>query len=216
MSDLRYTVFSIDTSRRHYTDALHGTLREFGWVPLYTRCVNARWYDDLEKEIARRGVAINNDTLTRGEVAIWLTMLNGIENAPVVTFEDDAIIDGSFQERFNGAMEELPDDADLFSLFIPRDSDHMYSNEHDLGLARVCKAYQNYGGVSMYVTESGAEKVSRLVAEDGITDQWDNQIYGYARSGKLNVYTSNPIVPDIVWISGHDQTTVHNTETFVS
>lgn len=211
----RYTVFSVDTARRHYIDKINAEMRRERWTPFYTRCINARFSDDLEREIERRDLKFNlHKPLTRGEMGIWMTFLNGIQNAPVVTFEDDAIVDDNFHKDFAIAMEELPEDADFFSLFIPRDSDHMFKPEHDLGLSRVCKTYQKYGGVSMYVTMAGAMNIMRLVSEDGIIHQWDNQLYQYAREGKLNGYTSMPTVPDLVRVSSEEETTTHNTERF--
>lgn len=211
----RYTIFSVSEARRNYTDPIRKTLRENGWAELYTRCVDARRSNDVELEIALRGIKVNPvKPLTRGEIGVWMTVLNGVQNAPVVTLEDDAIMGTEFYAGFETALAELPEDADFFSLFIPRDSDHLFTEEYNIGHSRVCRAYQEYGGVSMYITLSGARRIMQLVDRDGILRQWDNQLYDYAKAGELNGYTSMPSVSDLVYISGSEQTTVHNTERF--
>lgn len=209
-----YTIFSIDDSRDRLTKETRRILSEAGWNEVETECISAYRGDELEGEIQRRGIPITNSDLTRGEVAIWYTTLNGIEHAPIVTLEDDAIIDEMSIEAFDIALSELPEDADFFSLFIPRDSDHMFNQDYFIGKNRVCKTYQVYGGVSMYFTPQGVDRIMDLVHNDGIFAQWDNQFYQYAKEGKLNGYTSMPSTKDIVWISGQEPTTVHNTERF--
>jgi hypothetical protein len=72
--------------------------------------------------------------------------------------------------------------------------------------------YQPYGGVSVYFTEQGREKIFKLLDRDGITDQWDNQFMNYSWHGELNGYTSKPIHPDLVRISGVDPSIVQTSE----
>ena len=213
----KYTLFSIDDSRKHLTQKVRQTLNSQGWSEVQTNCISAYVPGQVEAELERRGLFVNpidNDPRTIGEIAIWLTVLNGIEHAPVVTIEDDAIIGENFTKDFDEAMSELPDDVDFFSLFIPRDSDHLFTESYSMGKSRACRAYQRYGGVSMYVSAAGAEKILSLVQRDGITAQWDNELYRQARQGALNGYTSMPTKRDIVWINSETPTIVHDTELF--
>jgi hypothetical protein len=148
-----------------------------------------------------------------GHLGIWAGVLKAMEHAPLVTFEDDAILADIFGFEFNQRMKELPNDADFFSLFLPRDSDHMFQPKHEIsGLAKVCRAYQPYGGVSMYYTEQGVEKIKKLLERDGICDQYDNTLYNYSWHGELNGYTSKPRYHDLVRITGQETSIVQETE----
>ena len=62
--------------------------------------------------------------------------------------------------------------------------------------------YQRYGGVSMYYTQQGTEKISALLERDGITGQYDDTLYAYAKAGELNGYCSKPTQSDLVYITG--------------
>jgi len=114
---------------------------------------------------------------------------------------------GSFDARVN----ELPEDFDFFSLFVPRDSDHLYTTEKSAGWF-VCKTYQRYGGVSMYYSKKGAEKIQGLLERDGITGQYDDTLYEYSKNGELNGYCSKPSIQDLVYITGAEESIVQETD----
>lgn len=210
---MKYTIFSIDDSRRKYTDEIRKRLARWEEVP--TECVNGSDDDQVQHHLDKHGLKVNflseYGKPRVGHIGIWLTVINSFEHGEHVTFEDDAILGGSFQLNFELRRRELPADTDFFSLFIPRDSDHLYNNEMSRGRA-ISKTYQRYGGVSMYYTERGVERIMELLQRDGITGQYDDTLYRYAKEGQLNGYCSKPTVSDLVYITGDEPTIVQESK----
>jgi hypothetical protein len=213
---VNFCIFSIDDSRRHYTDKIRKTLGTSFWfneVPVWT--VDAGRPGDVENAQLVHNYRINwreDQPMRAGHLGIWYSVLNATNwnTGPVVTFEDDAVLHPAFTERFWTVTSQLPKDTDCFSLFLPRDQDNVYhSKASTLWVAGtgICKAYQVYGGVSMFWTKQGGAKFRNLIRRDGIQDQWDNQLYGYARAGEMNVYTGTP-GHELVSITGSEKSIV--------
>lgn len=211
MTLTRYTIFSIDDSRRHYKESITKYIDNYmGWEYRPTESVNGADRAALESNIERYGYRINwkdSQSLRVGHLGIWFTVLNSFDLAPHVTFEDDAMLGPGFSQNWKTRMLQLPKDADFFSLFLPRDSDHLY-NDSLSASKLITKTYQKYGGVSMYYTKQGVQKIKELLKRDGITDQYDNSLYEYSRNGELNGYCSKPSLPDLVYISGEERSIV--------
>ncbi len=214
---MRYTIFALDDKRLHYTTAIERTLHGTGWTYRSTKKVNGAHRPSLEEAIAEHGYEINwkaGSPPLVGQLGIWYTVLNSFELAPHVTFEDDAMLGPNFPLMWNMVKALMPKDTDFFSLFLPRDSDHLYNE--DMAVNRlITRTYQRYGGVSMYYTEQGVEKIRNLLKRDGITGQYDDTLYAYSKSGELNGYCSKPTMPDLVYISGTEESIVQESETYV-
>lgn len=203
----KYAIFSIDDTRKNYTDKIRETLS--AWEEIDTECVDGRVPEVLASEIIKHGYEIKYGALV-GQLGIWYTVLNAIEDAPLITLEDDALLGVRFIEEFEKRIAELPEDADFFSLFLPRDSNHMFTEDKTVSY-HLCKTYQRYGGVSMFYTERGVEKIKALLKRDGITGQYDDTLYQYSKTGELNGYCSKPCFPDLVYISGLEKSIVQET-----
>jgi hypothetical protein len=213
---MKYAIFSIGNARQHYIDAMHYQLGNWDQIPVW--CVDGSNPQALHKAalLHKYKVTVSESGLSRvGHFGIWYTVLNALEDAPIVTFEDDAILQPNFVMEFTYRTSQLPEDADFFSLFLPRDSDHLYSPEMSVSPS-LCKVYQNYGGVSMYYTEQGAKKIKALLERDGLTDQYDDQLYKYAKAGELNGYTSKPELYDLVRITGMETSIVQESEKIIA
>lgn len=215
---MKYTIFSIDNRRQAYTSKIRNHLR-VGWQEVATECVNGSDAQDLELAMKRHGYRVNYDPALGttnpkvGHLGIWHTVLNSFEHAPHVTFEDDAILGNNFKINFLLRSQQLPEDTDFFSLFIPRDSDHLWNESMSVS-SMLTRTYSKYGGVSMFYTKQGTEKIKSLLERDGILGQYDNVLYHYARLGELNGYCSKPTVPDLVRISGKEQSIVQESEEY--
>lgn len=208
---MKYTVFSIDNSRRPYIRKIRHLLA--GWDEVETKCVNGSISAELDEYICRHGYEILDGPGWQkkvGELGIWYTVLNSLHHAPVVTFEDDALLGTNFLLNFRMRMKELPDDADFFSLFVPHNQLDRFTEEHQVSRT-LARAYTSYGGVSMYYTEQGVEKIRKLLGRDGIRGQYDDTLYRYSAQGELNGYQSLPGITDLVYISGREPTLVHET-----
>jgi len=194
---MKYTIFSIDDRRKHYTDKI----KPEGWTRVKTQCVdaiNTRVVSPYPVRFEAR----------RGHIGIWMTVLNALEQAPIVTFEDDALLGDDFEEAFKQRTSRLPKDFDFFSLFIPRNQDHLAPAEPK----PLIPVYQTYGGVSMYYSEQGRDKIKALLKREGITHQYDDFLYHWAKQGELNGYTSHPLYPELVYISGMEDSIVQESE----
>lgn len=202
-----YTIFSIDDSRQQYTDKLRSQLSSIGWDYQDTEKVDGADRHSLVSNIERHGYEIRSTTMLVGQLGIWYTVLNSFELAPHVTFEDDAILGPNFGLAWRFRFRQIPEDADFFSLFIPRDSDHVYNESLAVG-SMITRTYQRYGGVSMYYTLSGVERIKKLLERDGITGQYDDTLYAYSKSGELNGYCSKPNQSDLVYITGKEPSIV--------
>lgn len=194
--------------------------------------------NSVEDEVARRIYNFKTGRLLWGQVAIWLSVLNALEyaannNVYVLTLEDDAEINDSFIREFRRRVECLPEDFDFYSLFIARDhTDWFYYQKllethgalvdpkfiRDDNFYKyndvIVRTYQRYGGVSMLYSPDGARKILRLLALLWINDQYDDLLYKLSTFGILNGYTSNPELPDLVWIKGGDPSLVQDTTLF--
>lgn len=219
---MRYTTFAIDDSRDHYTVPLRRFLNDQRWDYWPSAAVDGRDAHTLRgAQLARHTYPINwrEGTPRVGHLGIWYTVLDALDRipAPFVTFEDDAILGERFVSNFHERIYSLDlyDDpnVDFFSLFIPRDSDHLYDPrlEYNNYLTR---PYMRYGGVSMLYTETGVRKIKQLLRRDGITDQYDNTLYHYAKRGELNGLCSKPSLPDLVYISGREESIVQESEPY--
>lgn len=211
---MRYAIFQVDDSRQHYVDGIRNELSRDGhWEEIDVWCVDGRIPEQLAKAQAKWTYPIYMDRPTVGQLGIWYTVLNALEAGVDVTFEDDAILlHHFFNFEFHSRLEELPDDADFFSLFVPRNRDDMLKPRHDIGQPRVCRAYHPYGGVSMHWTPKGRERFFELLDRDGMKDQWDNQLYGYSWAGEMQGYTSKYMWPELVRITGREQSIVQESE----
>lgn len=206
---MRYTIFSVDDSRQHYINNMLPQLE--GWEHIGVSSVDGRIKEQLEHAQKDHPYPVNWPAQL-GHLGIWHSVLNALEHAPIVTFEDYAILGSDFQSNFNFRVRELPEDWDFFSLFLPRDSTHLFDDRvHGRGHS-ICRTYQRYGGVSMYYSEKGAKKIKALLERDGLTGQYDDTLYAYSKAGELNGYCSKPSWSDLVYISGLEKSIVQETD----
>lgn len=211
IEEMRYTIYSVDDSRFQYIMKLQSQVRS--WEEVHIECVDGRNPDELRRAIDQHGTIIHKADIRVGQLGVWHTFLNALKAAPLVTFDDDVLLCDNFQEEFQKRFDELPEDADFFSLFLPRDSDHMASPSDYLG-SYLTKAYARYGGASFYFSEKGAAKILELVERDGIRMQYDDQLYSYVKAGELNGYSSRPDLKDLVFITGRELSIAQGTEIY--
>lgn len=212
-----YTIFSINETRAHYKIAIRNHVPN--WDELVDLTVDASDPQMLEWAGIRHPYAVHVQPgrLDKiGQLGIWYSVLNAVvmsaySNLNIVTFEDDAILHANFVPEFHARVGELPEDTDFFAMFLPRDQDHVFEESMSVS-PRLCQAYQRYGGVSMYYTPQGARKILALLQRDGLTDQYDDQLFKYVKAGELNGYTSKPYFPDLVYISGEEISIVQESE----
>lgn len=208
---MKYTIYSVNDDRYQYKMKLRSRLKT--WEEVQINCVDGRDSKQLTKAVSEHGVDIVKPDIRVGQLGVWYTFLNALDEAPLVTFDDDAILCEKFTEEFWKRAADLPSDTDFFALFLPRDSDHMASPSNYLG-KYLTKAYARYGGVSFFITKKGALKIKAAVKQDGIFAQYDDQLYHYNKIGLLKGYSSRPELPDLVYITGNELSIAQGTDIY--
>ena len=114
-------------------------------------------------------------------------------------FEDDASISPNYDLITKRYIQELPEDWDFFSTFVPRDCYQWYEGEPDtfeIGAPNVCKNYQDWSCAAYVVSRAGIQKVLGNIAEHGISDPIDYYMFNVSQlhnpTIKFNTYTIKP------------------------
>lgn len=228
-----YTIISISDDRLEYKEVIRSRM---GWLKdLNIIAVDAQ-NESLSDLIKHYQIKSIWPSAKRGEVGVWFSMLEVCShcvenNETVLAIEDDAFVNPDVQNLLTIAIDQLPDDCDVFAVTVPQNQKVLGNIEwinKDVGLGvthselapsfripgatSVCKAYQGYCFVSMVYTPTGAQKVLEL-AKNGFTGPADCWLFEMHEAGKLNVCTLVPDHPDIITVDWDNQapTTVHDT-----
>lgn len=203
---MKYTIHSVSDSREHYKKQLRYVLR--AWEEIDLPSVNGSDPDALAAAMERHPYEVKWRARV-GQLGIWYSFLDALEHAPIVTFDDDAIVDPNLTVSFPIRTRGL--DFDFFSLFIPRDSDHMHNPSNDVS-TWATRVYSRYGGVSFCFSERGRDRIKALLERDGIRGQYDDTLYAYAKAGELDGFCSKPEHKDLVYITGQETSIVQESD----
>ena len=228
---MRYVIVSIDNTRQGYKEAIRARLE--GWTEVFIPAVNGNRDVEINAYLEYHNVPpITFPGLKVGQLGRWLSFLNHLEKLdgePLFVIEDDGILSRDFIDKVTPLLNDMPADADFFSLFVPRNrptqvySGGMYpafggpSNgtimpEWNIGHDIIVRAHQPYGGVGMFLYPSMYEKIKEMLARESITGQFDDVIYARSQAGVLNGYSIVPDMPDLVNIIPGIPSTVHETK----
>jgi GR25 family glycosyltransferase involved in LPS biosynthesis len=231
---VKYNIISLDDSRKKYKDEIRRHAKGFHEIPCYT--VDGRTVD-LNKVVKAYGLKWTDWVPSFGEAGIWLSnylrwYLVSKMTEPLIVFEDDAIIREGFTEHVKNLLNQLPDDWDFVSLWVPDNQriDYRYNlsyNESgypeiygmrpdglpsyfDFGAEDVAKVYQGYGMVATMYSPAGGRKLLKLVKKYGLRTPVDCFLLEEAHKGALNGFAPKPdkVFVDYDW----PETTIHNTE----
>ena len=165
---MRYTIVSIDDTRISYKQAIRSVLSD--WEEVDLKGVNGNVDDELESALDRHGRPNISREIKVGQLGRWLSYLDHLSimgDEPLFVVEDDAILASDFIARVEPLLNDLPRDADFFSLFIPRNrTAQVYTRNpypgfgcnngeinplYDIGHSTIVRAHQPYGGVAMFL-----------------------------------------------------------------
>lgn len=232
---MKYTIISIDDSRRSYKENIRKRVR---LDEISIPATNGREVD-LSVELEKRGLRVPIDYLTAGEVGVWLSVFDcwqwAVDNQEeLLVFEDDAIPAEGFQNLFNMYHSELPEDYGFLSLWIPDNQvfDYLYDvvyDEHgvpdhvgpnkiaflsnyNFGAIRLARVYQGYGNVAMLYSPKGAQELIDAVRRTGLNDPVDCYIFCRAHTGITSGYAPKPVWARAVKYDWQAETTIHDTE----
>lgn len=227
-----YMVMSVDDSRQSTKATLHRQMREYDNLSDKVDFVDGREHGVIEEYISKNNIKVGDGNFHWGELGVWFSSINAwkaivaSECDAVIVFEDDAAVLPLFHPMLDKIKEELPDDFDFMSLFVPPDQTYDYyyrrrffpgggweltSNTHYalkespnyIGSKYVSKAYQGYSNVAIMYSKQGAQKILDMVDEFGVNAPVDCFIFAEHLMGHLNGYSLMPVAKQIVTFVEH-------------
>lgn len=222
---MKYTIISLNDDRKPYKDVIRSRVK---YEEITMPAVDARQAtaEDLAHAYEVRDLFRNGwGNAKNGELGVWLSNFDrwelAAEDGPLIVFEDDAIPDEYFTDKFETMMAELPDDWDFAALWVPENQrqDYLYNfiyNEIDgmpqllgyltpdtsnyrlPGASYAALAYQGYGMVSLVYSKKGGKALAERAQATGITGPVDCWIYEQAKLGNLRGFAPRPECADIV------------------
>jgi len=109
----------------------------------------------------------------------------------ILIFEDDALLENNFMSKYNIAMNNVPSDYDVMSIFV---HENQYERFHSSDYINqyVSKGYQDWSTLCYVVSRQGAKKMIDYIADRGMDYPTDWFIFRNGHNGIFNVYTLNP------------------------
>lgn len=129
-----------------------------------------------------------------GELGIWASNYTAWKNFVdsdydyVILMEDDIVLSGDFNNKLTKYLDELPEDWDIFTAYIPEFGNNRYSkNKKELfiGKDNVCRVYQSWSCLCYVVSKQGAKKLLQEV-KNTVKSPIDHYLFYHK---ELNVYT---------------------------
>lgn len=126
----------------------------------------SKFYKDANVKIDPKG--FEGTGWKPGELGIWASNLTAWENFVesdyeyIILMEDDIVLGKDFNKKLINYIDELPNDWDVFTAFIPSSGNVRYGkNKKELfiGKENVCKVYQSWSCLCYVVSKSGAKKL---------------------------------------------------------
>lgn len=138
-------------------------------------------------EIADHGINGQPWPKIWGQTGIWASTVLAYEkflqteHDHLLVFEDDVVLLPDFTDRLLRIMQELPEDYDFFSVFVPWDTVCRYRPEwHDIaGKNSISVAFQDWSCAVYVVSRKGARRVLDDVALRGIDRPIDWYMFNY-------------------------------------
>jgi GR25 family glycosyltransferase involved in LPS biosynthesis len=130
---------------------------------------NSDDYDNFIKNYYKLNV---RDLLTYGEIGLWASNLVAFDNFLkseydyLMLLEDDVVLYNNFFELFEGYIEELPEDFDIFSLHV-REMEHVRFTDFE-NQNSVVPLYQWWDTGGVLFSRKGVERILKAVELNGI------------------------------------------------
>lgn len=142
-----------------------------------------------------------------GVVGVWASnftawkKFNETDNDVLLVFEDDVFVTENFIEYIKIFLEELPEEWDFFSFFVPPGDEQNYNSLiHQIDAPNVCKFYQGWSCAGYAISKSGVRKAIEDIKNNEISLPIDWYIFGES-IGKFNTYNVKPYTPRIVYFN---------------
>jgi GR25 family glycosyltransferase involved in LPS biosynthesis len=149
-----------------------------------------------------------------GEFGIWASNYTAWKNFAksdhemLMLMEDDIILSKKFNQKLISYINQLPDDWDFFTVYIPPTGNQRYRREKEyLNVDRrsICRVYQSWSCLCYVVSKQGVDKLLKQVQSpvNGPIDHWlfyNKDLNGYAIKIEIgnicNIYSLPSTVQD--------------------
>lgn len=129
-----------------------------------------------------------------GEFGIWASNFTAWQNFAktdhemLMLIEDDIVLEKNFNEKLIAYINELPEDWDFFTVYMPPTGNDRYKKDKasfHIDRENVCKVYQSWSCLCYVVSKNGVKKLLKQVSENvhGPIDHWlfyNKELNGYA------------------------------------
>lgn len=136
----------------------------------------------------------------------WKYLVNS-DLTNLIVFEDDSIIDRDFIESYINLMNFVPEDYDVFSIYIDENQYPRY-NAKDRVNEFISLGYQDWSTLCYVISKNGAKKLYDHVVKEGMYRPTDWFIFRGGHEGKFKVYSLNPNIKVSVSIDKRYQSQV--------
>ena len=129
-----------------------------------------------------------------GELGIWASNYKAWENFAksdydyIILMEDDIQLLGSFNEKLIKYIDDMPDDWDVFTAYIPSFGNERYGKDRKdlfVGKDNICRVYQSWSCLCYVVSKKGAKKLLKQI-QSTVKSPIDHYLF-YNKN--LSVYT---------------------------
>jgi GR25 family glycosyltransferase involved in LPS biosynthesis len=147
-----------------------------------------------------------------GELGIWASNYTAWANFAnsiydhIILMEDDIQLSKDFSQRLYEYIDELPEDWDVFTVYVPPTGNIRYKKDGkhlDVGKKNVCKVYQSWSCLCYVVSKSGAKKLLEMV-KTPVSRPIDHYLFyneelnvyaiKYSRANICNIYSTTSTV----------------------
>ena len=167
--------------------------------PLNTPTIIMKTVDDVAKFYKKNNIKIDpmghfNTGWKPGELGIWASNYTAWENFIkseydyVILMEDDITLENNFNEDLVRYMDELPEDWDVFTAYIPPFGNKRYTKNNKslfIGKQNICRVYQSWSCLCYVVSKQGAQKLLEQV-KSTVKSPIDHYLF---YNNAINVYT---------------------------
>lgn len=189
-----YQIISINEDREKNKNAIKEQLKEHNNLSIYSiyapddKVRNKFFNDNPEFKISWDGFKLGEIGNFASHFIIWKYLINS-EMDDILVFEDDADISEDFLESINIYYSLLPNDWDVFSIFVHENQYDRFIENND---STIVRAYQDWSTLCYLVSKRGAQKLYDYVVKNGMDYPTDWFIFRHAEKNNFNVYTLNP------------------------
>lgn len=213
---MKYSVISINNNRINNKLMIRHILSD--WEEIKIESLNALNDDELNKfYLEYPNFKLGWDGFKRGEVGNfashyirWKFLIDSDLECMLIIEDDLKINSVEFPFLIKERMKKLPEEWDVYSVFVDPNQYSRYGDEH--GQGEIVLAYQDWSTLAYVISKSGAEKLCDYIENKfGMDDPTDWFIFRKGHKKIFNVYTNHPAQNMPIEIDHSYESLVQNT-----